>query len=133
MVVDDAAELARDPFCDQRIVERQIECERVRTVLSERQVFVLFGADLHVRRLEDDGRPVDGELVATFFVERAPNFAAVDLRQQLLDEWELRTEAGSQHAEVRHNAIREQPFERAHHVKVLDVQLALDLLHDLRT
>ena len=48
LVVDDADELTGDAFGPEFVVEREVERDRSRPVLRERELLVLFGADLDV-------------------------------------------------------------------------------------
>ena len=94
------------------VVEGEVERDRVRAVLREREVLVLLGADLDVAGFEAHRRsPSTSSVNAPVVVERAPHLGAVDLFEQLLDTRRLLAEPRSERAEVRHDAVRQQPFE----------------------
>ena len=126
-VVDDPDDLARDALGAEVVVEREVERDRVRTVLREREVLVLLGADLDVVGLELHTFAVDVERVGTLLVEGAAHLAAVDDFEQRLHAVRELAEARAEGAEVRHDAVRQESFERLDDLELLDVQLVLHL------
>ncbi len=98
-------------FGPEVVVEGEVERDRVRAVLGEREVFVLLGADLDVGGLELHRLAVDVEGVRALFVERGADLAPVDVSEERLHARRELAEARTERAEVRCDAIRQQTLE----------------------
>ena len=92
---------------------------------------MLLGSNLDVVRRELHLLSVDIERVRAVLVERVPDLTAVDVLQQCLHAGRELSEARSERAEVRHDAVGQQSFERIDDLELLHVQLVLDLLRDV--
>ena len=129
-IVDGPDDLAGHALGPQIVVEGEVERDCMRAVLGEREVLVLFGADLDVGRLELHLFAVDDERERALLVEFAPDLAAVDVLECSLHAASQLAESRAERLEVRGDAIGEQAFEGFDDLELLDVQLVPDLLCD---